>query len=319
MTAEYNIYRQIKGNVIRTWMIIGVFFITIVGVAYGFSLYMQDYSIIIIAVVFAVVSNVFSYYMSETIALSVNQARKADRNNPDELQLIRIVENMAITAGIPMPGVYIIDDDAPNAFATGRNHDHASVAFTTGILRLLNKTELEGVAAHELSHIKNRDILVGTIVVIMIGFVAILADMFIRMGLSRQGNSSNSRSAGVIVIVSLVFAILSPIIGRLIQFAVSRRREYLADVSGALLTRYPEGLASALIKISGSAQPLKHTSTATRHLFISDPMGNSKKNIGSAVSGLFSSHPPVESRVQALLGDDMKKQLFDARSSDNSL
>jgi heat shock protein HtpX len=198
---------------------------------------------------------------------------------------------------LPMPRVYIIDDPAPNAFATGRNKEHAVVGVTTGILGILNKTELEGVIAHELSHIGNKDILLSTVVVVLAGFVSIAADFFLR-GMMFRGRDEN-KGGGVFVIVGIALSILAPIFATLIQLAISRKREFLADASGALLTRYPEGLASALQKISQYSRPMIHANTATAHLFISNPFGG---GLGKKVSKLFSTHPPTEERVHALLG-----------------
>jgi len=307
---EKNMYSQARKNVLRTWVIVSIFSAVVIAVGYACAIYFDNLSIVVAAVIGAFASNVSSYFFSEKIALSSSGARKANPKNPSELQLIRSVENMSITAGIPAPGVYVIDDSAMNAFATGRNPKNASVAFTTGILKVLDKNELEGVVAHELSHIKNRDILVGTIVVIMVGFVALIADMFMRTGLNgRSRSSEGGPAAGVIILIGIIFAVLAPLVGRLIQFAVTRKREYLADASGALLTRYPEGLASALVKINNNGQPMKKRSQATSHLFISNPFGKNG-SIGSSIANLFSTHPPMEKRVEALLGEDMKNELL---------
>ena len=307
---EKNMYSQARKNVLRTWIIVSVFSAVVIIVGYVCALYFDNLSIVVAATIGAFASNVSSYFFSEKIALSSSGARKANPKNSAELQLIRSIENMSITAGIPTPGVYVIDDPAMNAFATGRNPKNASVAFTTGILKVLDKNELEGVVAHELSHIKNRDILVGTIVVIMVGFVALVADMFMRTGLNgRSRSSEGGPAAGVIILVGIIFALLAPLVGRLIQFAVTRKREYLADASGALLTRYPEGLASALVKINNNGQPMRKTSQATSHLFISNPFGK-KGSVGSTIANLFSTHPPMEKRVEALLGEDMKNELL---------
>jgi heat shock protein HtpX len=210
--------------------------------------------------------------------------------------LYHIVENLSITAGLPLPKIYIINDASPNAFATGRNKEHAVVAVTTGLLRLLNKTELEGVIAHELSHIGNRDILLQTVVVVLVGFVSILANIFMRGGMRRGDN--DSKAGNILAVLGIILVILSPIFAQLIQLAISRKREFLADASGVLLTRYPEGLASALQKISGANIPLHNANQATAHLFISNPFGSA----GKKVSSLFSTHPPVEQRIKAIMG-----------------
>ena len=301
---EKNAYLQSRKNVLRTWVIITVFFAVVTLVAYLFAEYYGNISIVVAAALGALVSNITSYYFSEKIAIASAGAVKADPHLARDKRLIRIVENTAITAGVPMPKVYVIPDAAPNAFATGRNPEHASVAFTTGILEILTDTELEGVAAHEISHIKNRDILVGTIVVIMIGFIALLADMVTRVGFvggSGRSNNSSGPAAGVLILVAIAFMVLTPLVGAIIQSAVSRKREYLADSSGVLLTRYPEGLASALVKISQHAQPLRKSSQATSHLFIANPFGKNS-SWKQSMSQLFSTHPPMTKRVEALLG-----------------
>lgn len=309
---ENNMYRQSRKNIIRTWIIITLFFLVVSGVAYVFAEYYGNVSIILAAMVGALISNITSYYFSERIAIASSGAKQADPHNPRDRRLIRVVENMSITAGVPTPKVYVIDDPAPNAFATGRNPEHASVAFTSGILEILSDAELEGVAAHEISHIKNRDILVGTIVVVMIGFVALLADIITRIGISggsRRSSGEGGPAAGVIILVAVAFAVLSPLIGALIQAAVSRKREYLADSSGILLTRYPEGLAHALRKISTHAQPMQKSSQATSHLFIANPFGENG-SLKQTVSNLFSTHPPMERRVEALLGSREAQDLL---------
>lgn len=212
-------------------------------------------------------------------------------------ELFHIVENLSITAGLPMPKIYIIEDLAPNAFATGRDKNHSAIAVTTGLRKMLDKNELEGVIAHELAHIGNRDTLLQTIVVVLVGLVTIVSDIFLRSQIL-GGRDRDSRAGGIIMIVGIVFMILSPIIATIIQLAISRKREFLADASAGLMTRYPEGLASALRKISSYGNPMKKAHVATAHLFISNPFGNSKKGI----SRLFMTHPPVEERIEALMG-----------------
>ena len=210
------------------------------------------------------------------------------------------MENLSITAGLPMPKVYIVNDPAPNAFATGRDAKHAVVAVTTGLLQILEKNELEGVLAHELSHIGNKDMLVSTIAVVLVGFVSILADVLMRSMLwGGRGRNNDSKAGGILMLIGIIFAILSPIFAMLLQLGISRKREFLADASGALLTRYPEGLANALRKISQYSRPMTRQSSAIAHLYIADPKGN---KIGKRITGLFASHPPVEARVKALIG-----------------
>ena len=200
-----------------------------------------------------------------------------------------------------MPKVYVIDDPAPNAFATGRDKNHAVVCATTGLLQILDRTELEGVMAHELSHIGNRDMLVSTVVVVLVGFISIISDMFMRsLWWGRRRDDEEGNAGTILMVVGIVFAILAPFIGMLIQLAISRKREYLADASGALLTRYPEGLANALKKIGEHAQPLRHQSNAIAHIYLADPSAGGKV---SGVAKLFMTHPPIPDRIRALLGD----------------
>lgn len=276
----------------------GVFLIIVIAIGWAMSWYYGNPAILYAAVAFSLLANVGSYWFSDKIVLSMTHAKPATRE--EYFDLYTVTENLAITAGMPMPKLYVVTDPAPNAFATGRDEKHAVVAATTGLLAILNRTELEGVIAHELSHIKNRDILVMTVAVVLAGFVAILADMFLRMSYFGGGNrDDNGRAGAIFAIVALVAAILAPIAAQLIKLAISRKREFLADASGALLTRYPEGLASALTKISSYGGPMQNASHATAHLFIANPFG---AKAGQFINKLFATHPPVEERVQALLG-----------------
>ncbi len=291
------LYTQQSKNVGKTWLLMSLFFVIIIAIGFFFSQYYRNPNILYFFVIFSIGMNVMSYWYSDKIALKLNRAREIKKE--DNRELWNIVENLSITAGLPMPKVCIIDDMSPNAFATGRNKEHAVVAVTTGLMQILNKTELEGVIAHELSHIGNRDILLSTVVVVLVGFISIITDMFLRstfFGLGRNRDSENG--GGIMMLVGIVLSILAPIFAMLIQFAISRKREFLADASGALLTRYPEGLASALEKISNVNMPMAHANNATAHLFIANPFGKA----GKKVSNLFSTHPPVEERVNALLG-----------------
>lgn len=244
--------------------------------------------------------NFFSYWFSDKIVLKLAGAKEAKRE--EYFNFYTSVENLSITAGLPMPKVYVVQDSALNAFATGRNKEHAVVAVTTGLLAMLDKTELEGVIAHELSHVGNRDMLLSTVVVVLVGFITILADFFTRSlffgGLGKERDNDN-KAGGVLMIIGIVLSILAPFFAVLIQLAISRKREFLADASGALLTRYPEGLANALRKISQYSQPMVHQSSAIAHLYIADPKGY---KIGKKISGFFATHPPVEERVKALVG-----------------
>lgn len=234
-----------------------------------------------------IVFNLVSFWFSDKIALSMNGAKPA---SPTEYpHLHEMIDRIALKTNIPKPKVYIIVDSAPNAFATGRNKDHAAVAVTTGILALLSDEELEGVLCHEFAHIQNRDILINTIVVVLVGFLSIIAQMFMfsRQSDDREGGSS-------LMFLGFIFALITPLIGSLIQLAISRKREFLADATGALTHGHPEHLARALEKISGATRPMVHKNTATAHMFIANPFGR--------VGALFATHPPVKERVDALLG-----------------
>ena len=242
--------------------------------------------------------NVGSYWFSDKVVVAMTGAKPVQQGEHRELW--NLVENLSITAGLPMPKLYIVEDPAPNAFATGRDPEHAVVAVTTGILDILDRTELEGVLAHELSHVGNRDMLVSTVAVVLAGFVAIVADMFMRSMMFGGGDNRDRHPA--FLIIGVVGIILAPIAAQLIQLAISRKREFLADASGALLTRYPDGLANALEKISAYSRPMKRANNATAHLFIADPFGSEKKSIGQRVSNLFQTHPPVDDRIRALKG-----------------
>jgi len=274
-----------------------LFFIIIIGLGWFLSYYFNDQIILFIAVVISVFMSLISYWFSDKIVLAISHAQEISHEQSPEL--FHIVENFCITAGLPMPKIYTINDPAPNAFATGRNAKNAVVAVTTGILQTLDKTELEGVIAHELSHIGNRDILIQTIVVVLVGTISMMADIFVRgrfFGRRKNDSEGGGQVQIILMVVGLVFLILSPIIAKLIQFAISRKREYLADASGALLTRYPEGLASALEKISQNPTPLKSANTATAHLYITNPLKN------KGLNKLFSTHPPIEERIKRLRG-----------------
>jgi heat shock protein HtpX len=268
----------------------------VIGVGYIFAGAMQSSMVLYVAVIFSVVTSVASYWWSDTIVLSMSGAKLVEFN--DNKELYRIIENLAITAGLPTPKIYTIDDTAMNAFATGRDPEHGVICFTTGILQTLSKTELEGVAAHELSHIGNRDTLISTLVVILVGFVALLADWFRHwawFGGSRD-NDNKGQLQIILIVVALILSILAPIAAMLMQLAISRKREFLADASGALLTRYPEGLANALEKISGDTEPLEAANRATASLYIANPFK------GKKVSSFFMTHPPMEERIAALRG-----------------
>lgn len=274
------------------------FFLVVIGFGWAVSWYFGDPSLLWIATAFALVMNVGSYWFSDKIALKTTGARPASRE--EFFDLYTVTENLAITAGMQMPRIYVINDPAPNAFATGRNEKHAVVAVTTGLLAMMSRSELEGVIAHELSHIQNKDILLMSAVVVLLGLITLLADFALRMSMFGGGNNGDNKGNAFIAIAGIVFIILAPIIAQLIQFAISRRREFLADASGALLTRYPEGLASALEKLGSYSAPMKRANHATAHLFISNPFGRAQA--GKFINKLFLTHPPTEERIAALRG-----------------
>ncbi len=295
------LYTHQGANIRKTWFLMAFFFAIVIAIGYAVSYVMGNPAILYVAVIFALVMNVGSYWFSDKLVIKMTGARPVTRESHP--MLWNVVENLSITAGLPMPKVYVVDDAAPNAFATGRDPEHSAVAATTGILQILNQTELEGVMAHELSHIGNRDMLVSTVAVVLAGFVAILADLFMRSMMFGGGDRDN-RAGAIFLILGIVGIILAPIAAQLIQMAISRRREYLADASGALLTRYPEGLASALEKIHSYNRPMRRANTATAHLFIADPFGGDKRTMAQKIGNLFQTHPPAEERIKRLRNMD---------------
>lgn len=295
------LYQERSRNVWRTALLMSVFLAIVLFIGYFVSYYFQNPSLLYIALFFALFMNVYSYWFSDRQVLSMTNARPATKE--EYFDFYTVTENLSITAGVPMPKLYVIEDPSPNAFATGRNQKHAVVCATTGLLAMMNRSELEGVIAHELSHVRNRDILVMTVAVVLAGFLAIIADIFVRTSMWGGGrrDNDNNNGGGLLLIFGIIALILAPIAAQLIQLAISRRREFLADASGALLTRYPEGLANALMKIENYARPMQKVSHATAHLFISDPYGKT----GGArdwINRLFATHPPTEARIRALLG-----------------
>ncbi|MDO8593026.1 MAG: M48 family metallopeptidase [bacterium] len=297
------IYTQIDSNTRKTWLLIGSFFIAIILIGYVFSYALNDSAILYFAVIFSIVSSFVSYWWSDKIVLAMSGAREIDHDANRELY--HVVENLCITAGLPVPKIYIIADTAPNAFATGRDAKHAVVAVTAGLLSKLNKTELEGVIAHELSHIGNRDILLSTLVTVLVGVVVLLADWFRHWtfwGARKRDSREGGQLAMIMMIVAIVLSILAPLFAMLMQLAISRKREFLADADGVLLTRYPEGLASALEKISADREPLEAANRATAHLYIASPFKEDEKHKISWLTKLFMTHPPIEERVAALRG-----------------
>jgi len=292
-----NLYTEQSKNVTKTWLLMTVFFVIVILMGWFFSTYYNNPNILYFFVIFSILMNIFSYWFSDKIVLKLAGAKEARKE--EYFNLYTSVENLAITAGLPMPKVYVVNDPAPNAFATGRDKKHAVVCATTGLLAILDKTELEGVMAHELSHIGNRDMLLSTVVVVLVGFITILADVFTRSLFFGGHRNSDNKGNAVLMVIGIILSILAPIFAILIQLAISRKREFLADASGALLTRYPEGLANALKKIGEYSRPMARQSSAISHLYIADPKG---AGFGKKIRGLFATHPPVEERVKALLG-----------------
>lgn len=298
-----NLYFHAESNTRKTWLYLTGFFLFVIALGWVMSYAFNSPVLLIVAVVLSVLVSFGSYWFSDKLVLAMSHAKQIQKN--DNPELYRIVENLSITAGLPMPRLYIIEDAQPNAFATGRDGKHAVVATTTGLLSRLERVELEGVIAHELSHIGNKDMLVSTIVVMLVGVVAILADFFFRMAFwGGLGGRDNDRGGGqariLMILVALLFMIVAPLVAQLIKMAVSRKREFLADASGALLTRYPEGLARALEKIAADPHQLRSASDATAHLYIASPFRGKEQT--NWIHKLFSTHPPVEERVAALRG-----------------
>jgi heat shock protein HtpX len=298
------IYTQVDSNKRKTWLLFSVFFIAIILIGYVFSYAMDNQGILYFAVIFSIITSLISYWWSDKIVLAMSSAKEIDHDSNRELY--HIVENLCITAGLPTPKIYVIDDTAPNAFATGRNAEHAVVAVTAGLLEKLDKTELEGVIAHELSHIGNHDILLSTLVTVMVGMIVLLADWFRRwsfFGGRRRNNSEEGGQLGLILMIAaIILSILAPIFATLMQLAISRKREFLADADGAMLTRYPEGLAKALEKISADREPLEVANRATAHLYIASPFKEDEEHKVSWLTKLFMTHPPIEERIAALRG-----------------
>ena len=292
------LYTHQSENVAKTWILMTGFLLVVMALGWAISYYFNNPGILLFAVVLSVVMNVFAYWKSDKIVIAMSGAKPAsDAEYPD---LNNVVENLAITAGLPKPKVYVIQDPAPNAFATGRNKDHAAVAVTTGLLGMMDRTELEGVLAHELSHIGNRDMLVSTVAVVLVGFVTLASVFFLRSTMfGGRGSDREGRGNPVLMVVAIAFIVLAPVTATLIQLAISRKREFLADASGALLTRYPEGLANALKKIGSYQAPMLRANNATAHLYISNPFG--PRSAMSGIAKLFMTHPPIEDRVKALL------------------
>ncbi|HTK04802.1 MAG TPA: M48 family metallopeptidase [Candidatus Eisenbacteria bacterium] len=286
-------YDFIAANKRKTVMLIAVFSALVLLIGWVIDQYYGGGGFFVgIAAIYSTISALVSYYAGDKVALAVSGARQV--TSTESPYVVRMVENLAISQGMPTPKVYLIEDDSINAFATGRDPKHSSIAVTTGAVRKLENEELEGVLAHEMSHVKNYDIRVMTIVIVLVGVVSVLANMMFRASFYGGRRRDRNSGSGVFLLIGLALMIFAPIIAQLIKLAVSRRREYLADASGALMTRFPEGLARALAKIQRESMPMANASPATAHLFIANPFS------GKALAAVFSTHPPIEARIAAL-------------------
>ena len=291
-------YQRVSANKAKSGLVIGIFiaFITLTAYAICYSLGF-DYSAVGIALIVSGALSFASYYYSDQMILGLSNAKPADKTN--YFHFYTVSENVARSAGIPQPRLYVIDDSAMNAFATGRDPEHAIVCATTGLLEKLNRTQLEGVVAHEMSHIKNYDTRLMSIITILVGLIALMSDVLLRTRIRGRSNRDDGGLGAILLLVGFVLAILSPLIAQLMQLAISRRREFLADASAASITKYPEGLASALEKLSADKEPLEVANKATGHLFIVNPLNNRHDSIGW-FAGLFNTHPPIAERIKAL-------------------
>jgi heat shock protein HtpX len=293
-------YEQITANKVKSVFLVLFFAALVLLVVWAFEQVTGwGRGGLVIALIISLASAVGGYYSSDKIVLAISHARPASKE--EYPYLYNLVEGLALAAGLPTPGCYVIDDTAPNAFATGRNPEHSVICVTTGLLQKMNRLELEGVIAHEMSHIKNYDVLLQTVAVVMVGIIALLSDWMLRSfwwggGRRRNQEKGGGQAGAILLVIGLILAILSPLIAQLMQLAISRRREFLADANGAMLTRYPAGLASALKKLAADPEPLEVANKATAHLYIVNPL----KNIKGRVNKLFSTHPPIEERIAAL-------------------
>jgi len=296
-----NIYEQVDANKFRSGIVIVSFVVFISAATYLISYVLGfDASAVGIAMIISGFISFLSYYYSDQIILSISGAKEANRS--EHFDFYTVTENLSLVAQIPMPKLYVLDDTAINAFATGRDPQHGVVCATTGLLSRLSRTELEGVIAHEITHIRFYDTRLMSIVTILVGLLTLLSDILLRTRIRGRSNKNDGNIGVILFLAGIVMAILSPIIAKLIQLAISRRREYLADAGGAQLTRFPEGLASALEKINADVEPLEAANKATAHLYISNPLKNHHDSIGS-FAGLFNTHPPVSERIKALRGE----------------
>ncbi len=296
------LYNQKSSNIRKTWLLFTLFLIIVIAIGWVFSQIYGNSSILYFAVFFSIFMNVLAYWYSDKIVLGMARAKLIEHNDAPELY--HIVENLCITAGLATPKIYIINEAQPNAFATGRNPEHAVVAVTEGLLQKLNRSELEGVLAHELSHIGNRDMLLSTVVVVLVGFISIISDIFLRSrffgGFGRRNDREEGQVGAILMFIGVALAILAPLAATLMHLAISRKREFLADADGALLTRYPDGLASALEKISSDNTPMRVANNTTAHLWLDNPFKGQKKI--SWLQRLFMTHPPIGERIAALRG-----------------
>lgn len=297
------LYTHAESNIRKTWLYLTGFLIFIIIIALFISELLGSYFILWLAIIYSVLVSFFSYWYSDRIVLAMSHAKPIEKK--DNPELYRLVENLCITAGLPLSKIYILNEAQPNAFATGRNPKHGVVAVTRGLLERLERTELEGVIAHELSHIGNRDALLQTVVVVLVGVIVMMVNFFRRIsffgGLSRRGGRGRGNQMGaILMLIGLILVVLAPLLTTLIRMVISRKREFLADASAALLTRYPDGLARALEKISQDPNPLRAANNSTAHLFIASPFRGGESR--SWFTKLFMTHPPVEERVRALRG-----------------
>jgi heat shock protein HtpX len=291
-------YTQISSNLYKTWLLLTIFLIFIIDLGWLFSYYFNSREILFFAIFFSILTSFLSYWYSDKIVLSLTRAKEIKKEEAPELY--RLVKNLCLTAGLPLPKIYILDELAPNAFATGRNPEHAVIAVTRGLLEKLEKSELEGVLAHEIAHIGNRDTLLQTIVVILIGFVTLICDFFFRLAFYNRNRfrDKNNQINSIFFLFGIIATIIAPLLAKLLGLAISRRREFLADATGVLITRYPEGLIRALKKISYDQTPLKIANNATAHLYIVNPFRGQQSV--SWLTKLFMTHPPIEDRIKAL-------------------
>ena len=287
-----NLYKQADSNARKTWFLLIFFLIFIIGLGYGFSYLLEDASFLIVASALALFQVIAGLFYSDKIILFMSNAKEIEKK--DNPELYRIVENLCITAGLPIPKIYISNEEQPNAFTTGRNKENATVVVTQGLLNKLDRRELSGVIAHELAHIGNRDVFLASLVVILVSVVAILSRTFLRFSRFGGRRDKKNNSGGILVLLGFVGALLAPLVASLIRMSISRKREFLADADGALLTRDPQGLASALRKISSDSSPMRKLDSSTAHLYISNPFR------GNGMSKLFMTHPPVEERIKSL-------------------